>query len=154
MASTLSLLSVTTADFRTTKLADELNTKLMVKLGLRSRYEPARLAMGRSLAVSEAPPTLETAYEDAGRAILGTQLFGSDVGVWVSLFVEHSQTTDLSLSQLKDAVRRHWHRGIHLLNDDWLACGEDFDSFLLRIAELAGASTLLDSGQGESQGIE
>lgn len=138
MPSDINLLAVTTADFRTSKSADELNTKLMTRLGLKSRYEPARLALARSLAIPEPLPSEDSSDEEVGKAILGTQLFGKDVALWVSLIMEHAKTDSLDMAGLKEAVRGHWQRGIKYLFEEWQNAGEDFDRFLLHIAERAG----------------
>src|SRR5713226_7946954 len=138
MANELALLPVTTADFRTTKSADDLNTKLMNRLGLKTRYEPARLAIARSLSIPRAPDVFEDTDDDEpGKAILGTQLFGNDIGLWVALLTEHAGSANLSLSELKELVRRHWHRGILCLQEEWSNAGEDFDKFVLYLAEKA-----------------
>src|SRR5262249_47886359 len=131
-------LAVTTADFRTGKSADDLNTKFMTRLGLKSRYEPARIALARSLAIPEPLSAEENSDEEVGKAILGTQLFGTDVGLWVSLLMEHAQADSFSMAELKSAVRGHWQRGINRLFEEWKNSGEDFDRFLLQMAERAG----------------
>jgi DNA sulfur modification protein DndE len=151
MANELTLLSVTSADFRTTKTADDLNTKLMSRLGLKSRYEPARLAIARSLSIPKAPDVNEDPDDETGKAILGTQLFGNDIGLWVALLTEHGGSVNLALSELKELVRRHWHRGILCLQDEWSNAGEDFDKFVLYLAEKAG---LKEIGRASAQDRE
>jgi hypothetical protein len=133
------------ADFRTTREADELNTKLMPKLGMNVRYGPARLAIARSLSIRDEPPEPEATEEDDGKAIKGRQLFGDDLATWTALIVERAKRDDITKRDIQHLVRRHWHRGVHLLWNEWKECGEDYDRFILRLAERAG----MREGQGE-----
>jgi hypothetical protein len=43
-------------NFRTSKRADETNDLMQAKLGLRFRYEPARLAIAHSLGIADPTP--------------------------------------------------------------------------------------------------
>jgi hypothetical protein len=129
------------ADYKTTREADEINTKLMSKLGLKTRYEPARLAIARSLSIADDPPEPQLGEDDEdGRVIKGRNLFGTgeDLNTWVALIVERSGRDDITRRDIQDLVRRHWHRGAHLLWNEWSECGEDFDQFVLRLAERGG----------------
>jgi len=135
----ITLSSVLTRDFRTTKHADDLNKKMINKLGFKHRYEPARMAIARSLSVPEQPPDLSSIDEiDDGGVIKGQQLFGEDLGLWVTLLVHHSGRTDLTTKDLQDLVRCHWHRGIELLTTEWKECRDDFEQFILQLSGRAG----------------
>jgi hypothetical protein len=47
------------------------------------------------------------------------------------------------LAQLQDLARRHWTRGLHLLEEDWARAGENYDAFVRRSsASLASATRL------------
>lgn len=143
-----SLMDLVDADYKTTSDADGINTKLMSRLGLKTRYEPARLAIARSLSISDLPPELERGDDvEDGKVIKGRNLFGvgEDLNTWVALIVEHAKREDISRKDIQDLVRRHWHRGAHLLWTEWTECREDFDKFVLRLAERAG----LREGDGE-----
>lgn len=142
-----SLMELVDTDFKTTREADEINSKLMPKLGLKMRYEPARLAIARSLAIRENPPEPPASEDEDGKIIKGRNLFGTgdELATWIALIVERSQRDDISKRDVQDLVRKHWHRGIRLLWNDWREAGEDFDKFVLRLAERAGVR----EGDGE-----
>lgn len=137
------LLALNNAGFKTTQRADDLNTKLMGLLGLKSRYEPARLAIARSLSIRAPPPEVGDEEED-GKIIVGQNLFGDDLAVWVALVVEHSQRENASVRDVQELVRRHWGRGIDLLMTEWEQCSGDFDRFVL---QLAGRSGVREGGK-------
>lgn len=135
-----SLAELQSTNFRTSQKADDINTDLMRKLGLRSRYEPARLAIARSLAIPE-PPEAEPEEEDeAGKVIKGEHLFGTggDLGAWVALLVEHCPADEVSKKDIQELVRLHWHRGALQLAKEYAESGEDFDRFLTHLAERSG----------------
>jgi DNA sulfur modification protein DndE len=135
----ITLSGVAIKDFRTTKHADELNKKLINKLGFKHRYEPARMAIARSLSIPEQPPELSD-VDDAedGGVIKGQQLFGEDSALWIAMLVHHSGRKDLTIKDIQDFVRRHWHRGIDLLMTEWKECKDKFDDFLLQLSSRAG----------------
>jgi DNA sulfur modification protein DndE len=133
-----SLAELQSTSFRTSRDADEKNTDLMRRLALRNRYEPARLAIARSLALQATPPALDEDDED-GKVIKGEHLFGTggDLGAWIALLVEHASLEAVTKKEVQDLVHRHWHRGALLLADEY-AKSEDFDRFVLQLAERAG----------------
>jgi DNA sulfur modification protein DndE len=133
-----SLDDVARASFRTSAAADELNSRFQSgeRLQLSGRNVAARLALARSLAVEDPPGDVP----DVGGAVIkGVNLFGDESGLrtWITLLVEHA-AHPLTLEELQDSVRRHWARGIALLDAEWEACGGDHDAFLLDLAERAG----------------
>lgn len=140
MTSSLNLVELITAGFRTTKSADEKNTKLMNLLGVSVRYGPARLAIARSLTNKAQPDIDALAQEDYGKTIPGQILFGSGVNLatWVSLIVEHSNKADINKKDLQNLVGAHWRRGINMLWKEWEGCDRDFDQFIVHLLEHAG----------------
>lgn len=125
--SDISLENVLVSNFQTSAEADKITEMLKGKLALSVRYRVARLAIGRSLGEASFP----TQHVDAqGRTIKGDLLFGlEEYPLWVGLLVtnikKHAQKSELTIATLQNAVRRHWHRGIMLLLDDWKEAGED-----------------------------
>lgn len=134
-----SLRSLDSANFRTSKRADEINDFLKSKLGLQHRYEPARLAIAASLALpGPVPPVAEGDVDESGKTIIGRNLFGDDdLPVWIAMIVEYAELTDPSVEHIQEQVRRHWHRGILLLLTLWKDSGDVYEHFILRLAELA-----------------
>jgi DNA sulfur modification protein DndE len=147
--STFSFDELAQATFTTSPEADDLTTAFAGdRLALPGRNYAARLAIGRSLSVDE-PPPLVTDTRGA-RAIRGQQLFGTgvDLRTWVSILIEHARMDNAGLEDIQDLVRRHWARGISLLNREWEQNEENHDKFILRLGELAG----LPPGEGEGPG--
>lgn len=152
--SDLSLEAVLLANFLTSADADKRTEALKSNLGLSARYRVARLAMGRSLS----EPTFPTQNIDAqGKTIKGELLFGVDeLPLWVGLLFTHTRTinprAELSLATLQNVVKRHWHRGVELLMEDWLEAGEDYHRFMeilvKRRANLPDTVTPLDGSRG------
>jgi hypothetical protein len=98
----------------------------------------ARLAIARSLAVSSEPEVLSS--EERGKVIKGLNLFGEDLRIWLALLLEHRHSDDMAMDQIQDLIARHWARGLRLLENDWQTAGEDFDKFVISLAEQAGVS--------------
>jgi DNA sulfur modification protein DndE len=133
------ILSLNNAAFRTSRAADEINGRLMSKLGQRNRNVVARLAIARSLAVVDPPsPIPADEADEEGGVIKGVNLFGDELAPWVSLLVERSELPEPSTKELQDLVARHWRRGVHLLNDEWKECHDEFDRFILQLAGRGG----------------
>ncbi|MGE4557187.1 MAG: FtsK/SpoIIIE domain-containing protein [Desulfovibrionaceae bacterium] len=129
----LSIQQILSSRYRTSKVADGFNDEMMNALGLSTRANVARLAIGRSLALGALPN--DTSLDAKGREIPGTSLFTQeDVPLWVGLLTTHArmygQPPIESMETFRMAVRGHWHRGVKLLIDDWKAHDEDFDRFL------------------------
>jgi DNA sulfur modification protein DndE len=136
MTEELSLVHFNNARFRTTRAADELNQKFLTKLGVKYRYSPARLAIARSLWDPSAPPQFDE--DEGGKVIKGSELFGDDLPAWIAMIVQHRGTPLSGLKDLHSLIVSHWHRGAHLLWEDWQNQGEDFDNFLMLLATRAG----------------
>lgn len=143
--SELSIQQILNSRFRTSTEADKITSDLRSGLGLSTKANVARLAIGRSLAQGQ----FKDENTDAkGLEIPAASLFSQDdIGIWVGLIVTHAQTYGLeavdSMDAFRAAVRKHWHRGATLLMEDWQASGEgndQYDKFLetliVRRAEL------------------
>jgi S-DNA-T family DNA segregation ATPase FtsK/SpoIIIE len=130
--SALDLQQVMSSRFRTSIEADKITNVLMGHLGLSIRAHVARLAIGRSLALGSLS---DEGLDAKGNEIPASTLFtGDDIGVWAGLLITHSLThggeAADSMEGFRAAIRRHWHRGAHLLLSDWQESGQDFDKFL------------------------
>jgi hypothetical protein len=130
--SDISLESVLVSNFQTSGEADKISDELKSKLGFTVRYRVARLAIGRSLG----EPTFPTQNIDSsGRPLKGELLFGlEELPLWVALLVsnikKHFPNGELTVNTLQNAVKRHWHRGVLLLLDDWAVAQGDYNKFI------------------------
>lgn len=112
-----SLAEIGRMDLRTSRSGDTATTSILRALTLQYRYQPARLAIGRSLGVATQPVPAEN-FD--GRAIRGETLFGKnadELGMWISLIVTHAGGGPLSRRDVHDLVAAHWARGAGLLWD-------------------------------------
>lgn len=132
----LSLVDLVRTEFRTSRAADEMNSRLQGLLGLAHRYGPARLAIGRSLG-QQSRPILELNTLGFGKPIKGEHLFGQggELSTWITLLVQHRGAADLTRRDLQAEVAAHWHRGLYLLWDDWRTSAADFDAFVSRLVK-------------------
>ena len=140
-----SLVEAHSATYSTSVSADALNTEFMSRLGVKSRNYVARLALARSLSLPEQPPQLESS-DGPGKAIHGKAMFGDDYQLWFGLLVEHTGDAVGTVTELQDLVRRHWARGIALLDEDWRQASGEFEDFLRLLAARAGMQA--ESGTG------
>jgi S-DNA-T family DNA segregation ATPase FtsK/SpoIIIE len=140
--SELNIQQVLNSRFRTSADADKVTVALMGNLGLSTKANVARLAIGRSLALSSfSSDDIDAKGLEIPAASLFTQ---EDIGAWVGLIVTHARRHGLdpvdSMDAFRTAVRKHWHRGAMLLLQDWQGASGDFDKFLetliVRRAEL------------------
>src|SRR4051794_35734866 len=77
-------------DFRTSRSGDTATAAVQRALSFTYRYQPARLALGRSLGIATPPGPVENVD---GRAIRGETLFGQssdEIGLWTSLIIAHA----------------------------------------------------------------
>lgn len=130
--SELSLQQILSSRFRTSSTADKHTLQLLEALGLSTKANIARLAIGRSLGAGKLPPDVVDAK---GLEIPATSLFTqADVAAWVGLIITHAKiykADDInSMESFRIAIRSHWHRGAQLLIDDWEACEHNYDQFL------------------------
>lgn len=104
-------------DFRTSRSGETATASLLRHLSLQYRYQPARLAIARSLGLATRPAALDNLD---GKPIRGETLFGQeavDLGLWISLVTEHAGRGPLPRKDLMDEVAAHWARGAGLLWD-------------------------------------
>lgn len=130
--SDISLESVLISNFQTSSEADKISDEFKSKLGFTVRYRVARLAIGRSLGESTFPTQN---IDGSGRPIKGELLFGlGELPLWIALLVsnikKYNPKQELSIATLQNAVKRHWHRGVLLLLDDWAAAEGDYNKFI------------------------
>ncbi len=130
--SELSIQQILSSRFRTGAIADRYTVALMESLGLSTKANVARLAIGRSLALG---PLSDDGVDAKGLEIPATSLFSQeDISVWIGLLVTHARihggpAID-SMEAFRLAVRQHWHRGVSLMMEDWQASDANFDTFL------------------------
>jgi S-DNA-T family DNA segregation ATPase FtsK/SpoIIIE len=158
--SELNIQQVLNSRFRTSADADKVTVALMGNLGLSTKANVARLAIGRSLALG----SFSSDGTDAkGLEIPAASLFTQeDIGVWVGLIVTHARRHGLdpvdSMDAFRTAVRKHWHRGAMLLLQDWQGASGDFDKFLetliVRRAELPDEAPNAATKRPETTAIE
>jgi len=120
------------AGFHTSADADRRTEQLRSNLGFQAKNRVARLAIGRSLSESSYP---DDSLEGAGKPIKGDVLFGLDeLPLWIGLLVTHLKKTqprtDVTLATIQELVKRHWHRGVQLLSEDWDEADEDYKKFV------------------------
>jgi len=130
--SELSIQQVLTSKYRTSQAADKITNTLMEALGLSTKANVARLAIGRSLGLGAFPGE---SVDSKGYEIPATSLFTKeDVAAWVGLIVTHAQIHGLSkidtMDSFRSAVKQHWHRGTSLLLEDWENNDQNFERFL------------------------
>ncbi|WP_349648863.1 exonuclease domain-containing protein [Candidatus Parabeggiatoa sp. HSG14] len=126
--------TVMTANFSTTHEAEKLSDEMESRLGFKYHYQLARLAMGRSLGGVQFSE--EIPHSKSSKSIAGTQLFGQQQELlWIGLIIAYfkfygNEKTEIDLTVFQDQVRKHWHRGIILLNEDWLEAKENYEQFI------------------------
>lgn len=130
---TLSIREVGRIDFRTSRSGEAATVSILRALALQYRYQPARLALGRSLRISTPPPPVDNLD---GRTIRGETLFGPDerdLGMWASLIMVHAGFKDLGRRQLQDLVAAHWARGAGLVWDSLRGAADPLDAMIQQI---------------------
>lgn len=148
---------IITAQYATSKEADSVSKNLKKWLGCDHNYEIARLALGRSLMLEDAP---SSAPDSKGAALRGTQLFGSEEDgnyLWIALLGEQLRLygqPQFSLDALQQLVRNHWHRGVYLLEADWQSAGEDEAKFIDLLARRAALPETLSSPSLVDNGVD
>lgn len=130
--STLEIQQIMGSRFRTSGEGESMTRSLMSNLGLTTKAGIARLAIGRSLAIGT---FTSDNIDSKGMDIPATSLFTQDdIAGWVGLIVTHalchSQDAIDSMDTFRTAVRKHWHRGVHLLQQDWNDADGSYEKFL------------------------
>lgn len=118
VSDSLSLGDVGRLDFRTSRAGENATASLQRALGLQYRYQPARLAIARSIGLGTEPPPVAN---NDGKAIRGETLFGpgqDELAIWLGLMLTVSQTRPASRRALQDLVAAHWARGAGLIWED------------------------------------
>lgn len=130
--SDLSIQQIMSSRYRTSTEADRITVALMSNLGLSTKANVARLAIGRSLGLGALTVDgVDAKGLEIPAAVLFTQ---EDITAWVGLIVAHAkmhggERLD-SMDAFRAAVRKHWHRGATLLMEDWKASNGNYDKFL------------------------
>lgn len=130
--SSIALQQIMSSRFRTSGEADRITVSLMSNLGLSTKANVARLAISRSLALGN---FANDSVDSKGLEIPASVLFTpDDITAWVGLIVTHARmhSGDVidSMDAFRSAVRKHWHRGVQLLMQDWEEASGNFDKFL------------------------
>ena len=130
--SQLDIQQVLGARYVTSLEADKHTDQLRQNLGLDTKAQVARLAIGRSLAMGKLP---DVKIDSSGMAIPATSLFSSEnIGAWVGLLQtsENSSESPIfdTMDGLRNAIRAHRHRGAIALWEEWKSCGEDYEKFI------------------------
>ncbi|MGQ3055813.1 MAG: helicase HerA domain-containing protein [Nevskia sp.] len=135
--------SVYKGQFRPTEQTFEVEEKLRAKLGFGTRYEPARLMIGRSLCEHGTPVPVPGAAK-FGKSIPGEHLFGDKIDLWISaLVLDGGLQLGCSLDDFRVLVEAHWARGASLLTDEIEHVQGDDVRLAQRLSEL-----LPDEGSG------
>lgn len=144
----LSIMDITNAQYRTTRVADGQCAELLKMLGYKVRYLAARLAIARSLSLMDPPPQNPSEDEDTATPIRGQQLFGDggDPAAWLALVVQRSGRADLTRKDFQELIASHWQRGAGLLSRDWESANGSLAAFVTHLADLANLSA--EGGEG------
>jgi S-DNA-T family DNA segregation ATPase FtsK/SpoIIIE len=118
--------------FRTSQEADKITIEMQSSLGLDTKAQFARLAIGRSLAMGKLN---EDTPDSKGIEVPAQALFSTDnIGAWIGLLVAHSIQTEApivnSQETLRSAIRCHWHRGAKALYKDWQDADQNYENFI------------------------
>ena len=130
--STLVLQDIMNSRFRASLEAASITKSMQSNLGISTHAGVARLAIGRSLALGTF--TIES-VDSKGMEVAASILFSQDeIATWVGLIATHAQVYRQdaidSLDALRMAVRKHWHRGVLLLQQDWNDADGNYDKFI------------------------
>lgn len=139
-AESLTLRDVGRLDFRTSRAGENATASLQRALGLQYRYQPARLAIARSIGVGTEPPPVSN---NDGKVIRGETLFGpgpDELAIWLGLMLSASQARPVSRRALQDLVAAHWARGASLMWDDLRDQEEPVEALALQVSARATGS--------------
>lgn len=130
--SDLDISQVLSSRYRTSQEADRYTDQLRQNLGLDTKAQIARLAIGRSLSLGPLP---DGQVDSKGLDIPAMSLFSPEnIGAWLGLLVSQSLATGSaavdSMESLRNAIRAHWHRGALALWSDWTDSDQNYDKFI------------------------
>jgi DNA sulfur modification protein DndE len=78
-----------------------------------------------------APPLSDEDAEESGKTIYGRNLFGDDdLPLWIAMIVENANLRNPTVEDIQEQARRHWHRGILLLQTEWDNCDGVYEQTL------------------------
>ncbi len=121
--------------FRPTAQVEEFENNLRAKLGLSTKYESARLSIGRSLAEPQSPAPVSST-DERGKPIAGEHLFGAEIDLWIAtIIIDGGLTAEATIDDFRTLVEAHWARGGKLLQAELQNAGDDEAPFMARIAE-------------------
>lgn len=130
-----------TATYVSSKGAEKLLKSLTKEAGFSAENVVARLAIARSLQEGELLLT-EEASEAGGKQIRGSTLLGRrETAATLVGMISLAQSHPPTLDTLKDLVRRHWERGLELIESDRQATG-DLDAVFLTYLSSAVAEDI------------
>ena len=118
--------------YRTSQEADGITSSMWQNLGLDTKAQFARLAIGRSLALGK---FVGDTSDAKGVEVPSSALFSvENIGAWIGLIVTHAISTNAdpidSLDSLRVAIRCHWDRGARELLKDWNEAEQNYDKFV------------------------
>lgn len=127
---------VSRAGFRPRVEVEDFEVQLRARLGLRSKYESARLAIGRSLA-DPIPPVPLVAGDEKGKPISGDLLFGNEIDLWIAAIIMDGElSSQATIEDFRALLEAHWARGGRLLREELGTVNNDETRLMARLAEL------------------
>ncbi|MEX2174684.1 MAG: DUF87 domain-containing protein [Pirellulaceae bacterium] len=124
------------AQFKPTEDSAALEDNLRKAYGLTTRYDAARLLIGRSLAEPAAPDPLpsNTKYS---KPIPGEHLFGDHDDLWLcALILDGKLRPGATIGEFRALVEAHWARGCSLVREELERCSQNEIKLVQRLAEL------------------
>lgn len=151
--SDLDIQQVLSSRFRTSLEADKYTDQLRQNLGLDTKAQVVRLAIGRSLSMGKLP---DSPVDSKGMDVPAMSMFSTEsIGAWLGLIVTHSiysgGTPIETQEGVRSAIKAHWHRGAVSLWNDWTASDKNYDQF---IETLVRRSEMPDFAEKQSKAVE
>ncbi len=132
--------AVSNGQFKPTEAAYEIEDRVKARFGLTNRYEPARLFIGRSMAIPQAPPLLAEGFKH-GKYIPGQHLFGPEIDLWIAaLLLDGGFKTGTPMETFRAWVEAHWARGAGLMKDEMDKAGDDESRLISQLADFLPAA--------------
>lgn len=155
--SQLDIQQVLSARYVTSQEADKYTDQLRQNLGLDTKAQVVRLAIGRSLAMGKLP---DIKIDSSGMAIPATSLFSTEnIGAWIGLLLTQAISSGSpvfdTMDALRNAIRAHWHRGAVALWDEWKSSDENYEKFIEALIRRSEMPDFADNIEGQSdEGLE